>query len=106
MKKTTAFSVSSLLLLGGVSYLAAKLADLDLTFFFDGDDDHAHYAHASLSDRQKAGIIYREQEGHFIYYIETLIIMLIYAVGIRILMACMVVAALRRPAAPASGCRR
>jgi hypothetical protein len=43
MKKTTAFSVSSLLLLGGVSYLAAKLADLDLTFFFDGDDDHAHY---------------------------------------------------------------
>jgi hypothetical protein len=26
-----------------VSYLAAKLADLDLTFFFDGDDDHAHY---------------------------------------------------------------
>jgi hypothetical protein len=43
MKKTTAFSFSSLLLLGGVSYLAAKLADLDLTFFFDGDDDHTHY---------------------------------------------------------------
>lgn len=43
MKKTTAISVSSLLLLGGVSYLAAKLADLDLTFFFDGDDDHHHY---------------------------------------------------------------
>jgi hypothetical protein len=43
MKKTTAFSFSSLLLLGGVSYLAAKLAGLDLTFFFDGDDDHHHY---------------------------------------------------------------
>ncbi|MBF9140613.1 hypothetical protein [Hymenobacter properus] len=42
-KSTTALSFSSLLLLGGVSYLAAKLADLDLTFFFDGDDDHAHY---------------------------------------------------------------
>ena len=27
-----------------------------------------HYAHASLSGRQKAGIIYPEQEGHFIYY--------------------------------------
>ena len=39
MKKTTALSFSSLLLLGGVSYLAAKLADLDLTFFFHGDDD-------------------------------------------------------------------
>ena len=43
MKKTTALSFSSLLLLGGVSYLAAKLADLDLTFFFDADDDHHHY---------------------------------------------------------------
>ena len=43
MKKTTAFSVSSLLLLGGVSYLAAKLAGLDLTFFFHGDDDQHHY---------------------------------------------------------------
>ena len=43
MKKTTAFSFSSLLLLGGVSYLAAKLADLDLTFFFDTDDDYSHY---------------------------------------------------------------
>ncbi|GAB3660857.1 hypothetical protein GCM10027594_31020 [Hymenobacter agri] len=43
MKKTTAISVSSLLLLSGVSYLAAKLADLDLTFFFHGDDDHHHY---------------------------------------------------------------
>ncbi|GAA3961412.1 hypothetical protein GCM10022407_05400 [Hymenobacter antarcticus] len=43
MKKTTAFSLSSLLLLGGVSYLAAKLADLDLTFFFHGDDDHHQY---------------------------------------------------------------
>jgi hypothetical protein len=43
MKKTTALSFSSLLLLGGVSYLAAKLADLDLTFFFDGDDDQHHY---------------------------------------------------------------
>jgi len=43
MKKTTAFSVSSLLLLGGVSYLAAKLADLDLTFFLDDEDDHSHY---------------------------------------------------------------
>jgi len=42
-KSTTALSFSSLLLLGGVSYLAAKLADLDLTFFFDNDDDHAHY---------------------------------------------------------------
>ena len=43
MKKTTAFSFSSLLLLGGMTYLAAKLADLDLTFFFHGDDDHQHY---------------------------------------------------------------
>ena len=43
MKKTTAFSFSSLLLLGGMGYLAAKLADLDLTFFFDGDDDQHHY---------------------------------------------------------------
>jgi len=43
MKKTTAFSFSSLLLLGGVSYLAAKLAGLDLTFFFHGDDDHHQY---------------------------------------------------------------
>ena len=43
MKKTTAFSFSSLLLLGGVSYLAAKLAGLDLTFFFDADDDYSHY---------------------------------------------------------------
>ena len=43
MKKTTALSFSSLLLLGGVSYLAAKLADLDLTFFFDVDDDQHHY---------------------------------------------------------------
>ena len=43
MKKTAAISVSSLLLLSGVSYLAAKLADLDLTFFFHGDDDHHHY---------------------------------------------------------------
>ncbi|GAA4022845.1 hypothetical protein GCM10022409_03310 [Hymenobacter glaciei] len=43
MKKTTALSFSSLLLAGGVAYLAAKLADLDLTFFFHGDDDHQHY---------------------------------------------------------------
>ncbi|MET4073314.1 hypothetical protein ABIB44_000545 [Hymenobacter sp. UYCo722] len=43
MKKTTAFSFSSLLLAGGVAYLAAKLAGLDLTFFFHGDDDHYHY---------------------------------------------------------------
>ena len=43
MKKTTAFSLTSLLLLGGVGYLAAKLADLDLTFFFHDDDDHHHY---------------------------------------------------------------
>ena len=43
MKKTTALSLSSLLLLGGVGYLAAKLADLDLTFFFTGDDDHHQY---------------------------------------------------------------
>lgn len=43
MKKTTALSFSSLLLLGGVGYLAAKLADLDLTFFFHGDDDQHHY---------------------------------------------------------------
>ena len=43
MKKTTAISVSSLLLLGSFSYLAAKLAGLDLTFFFHGDDDHDYY---------------------------------------------------------------
>ena len=43
MKKTTAFSLSSLLLLGGVSYLTAKLAGLDLTFFFHGDDEPHHY---------------------------------------------------------------
>ena len=43
MKKTTAFSLSSLLLLGGVSYLAAKMAGLDLTFFFHGDDDGQQY---------------------------------------------------------------
>ena len=43
MKKTTALSLSSLLLLGGVGYLAAKLAGLDLTFFFTGDDDHHQY---------------------------------------------------------------
>ena len=43
MKKTTALSLSSLLLLGGVGYLAAKLADLDLTFFFHGDDDQHLY---------------------------------------------------------------
>lgn len=43
MKKTAAFSFSSLLLLGGVSYLAAKLAGLDLTFFFHGDDDQQYY---------------------------------------------------------------
>jgi hypothetical protein len=43
MKKTTALSFSSLLFLGGVGYLAAKLADLDLTFFFHGDDDQHLY---------------------------------------------------------------
>lgn len=43
MKKITAFSLSSLLLLGGLGYLAAKLAGLDLTFFLHGDDDHHHY---------------------------------------------------------------
>jgi hypothetical protein len=43
MKKNTALSFSSLLLLGGMSYLAAKLADLDLTFDFSGDDDHHSY---------------------------------------------------------------
>ena len=43
MKKTTAISFSSLLLLGGFGYLAAKLADLDLTFFFHGDNDQHHY---------------------------------------------------------------
>ena len=43
MKKTTAFSLSSLLLLGGATYLAAKLADLDLTFYFHGDNDQHHY---------------------------------------------------------------
>ena len=43
MKKTAAFSLSSLLLAGGVAYLAAKLAGLDLTFFFHGDDDYQHY---------------------------------------------------------------
>lgn len=43
MKKTTAFS--SLLLLGGLgslSYLAAQLADLNLTFDLR-DEDAAHY---------------------------------------------------------------
>ncbi len=43
MKKTTILSFSSLLLLGSVSYLAAKVADLDLTFFFHGDDDQHLY---------------------------------------------------------------
>lgn len=43
MKKTTALSLSSLLLLGGATFLAAKLAGLDLTFFFHGDDDHHLY---------------------------------------------------------------
>ena len=43
MKKTAALSFSSLLLLGGMGYLAAKLAGLDLTFFFHGDDDHNQY---------------------------------------------------------------
>ena len=43
MKKATALSFSSLLLLGGMSFLAAKLADLDLTFFFDSDDDQQYY---------------------------------------------------------------
>ncbi len=43
MKKTTVLSFSSLLLLGSVSYLAAKVADLDLTFFFHGDDDQHLY---------------------------------------------------------------
>ena len=43
MKKTTAFSFSSLLLLGGMSYLAAKVAGLDLTFFFHGDNDQHEY---------------------------------------------------------------
>ena len=43
MKKTTAFSLSSLLLLSGATYLAAKLADLDLTFYFHGDNDQHHY---------------------------------------------------------------
>jgi hypothetical protein len=43
MKKNTAISVSSLLLLGGVSYLAAKLAGLNLTFDFSGDNDQHHY---------------------------------------------------------------
>lgn len=43
MNKNTAFSISSLLLLGGVSYLAAKLAGLDLTFDFNGDNDQHHY---------------------------------------------------------------
>ncbi|WP_262895163.1 hypothetical protein [Hymenobacter jeongseonensis] len=43
MKKTTALSLSSLLLLGGMSYLAAKVADLDLTFYFHGDDDQHLY---------------------------------------------------------------
>ena len=42
MKKSTAFSFSSLLLLGGVSYLVAHLAHLDLTFFLHGDDEQ-HY---------------------------------------------------------------
>lgn len=43
MKKTAVFSFSSLLLLGGITYLAAKLTDFDLTFFFHGDDDYHHY---------------------------------------------------------------
>ena len=40
MKKTTAFS--SLLLLGGLGYLTAKLANLNLTFSLHGEEDH-HY---------------------------------------------------------------
>ena len=43
MKKTTAFS--SLLLLGGLgslSYLVAKLATLNLTFYLHGEENH-HY---------------------------------------------------------------
>ncbi|WP_262489431.1 hypothetical protein [Hymenobacter sp. IS2118] len=43
MKKTTVLSFSSLLLLGSMSYLAAKVAGLDLTFFFHGDDDQHLY---------------------------------------------------------------
>ncbi|MGI4743010.1 MAG: hypothetical protein ACRYG7_48280 [Janthinobacterium lividum] len=40
MKKSTAFS--SLLLLGGLGYLAARLAKLNLTFHLHGEEDH-HY---------------------------------------------------------------
>ena len=40
MKKTTAFS--SLLLLGGLSFLTAQLASLNLTFSLRGEEDH-HY---------------------------------------------------------------
>ena len=40
MKKTTA--ISSLLLLGGLGYLTAKLAGLNLTFSLQGEEDH-HY---------------------------------------------------------------
>ncbi len=40
MKKTTAFS--SLLLLGGLGYLTAKLAGLNLTFHLHGEENH-HY---------------------------------------------------------------
>ncbi|MFD1872815.1 hypothetical protein [Hymenobacter bucti] len=40
MKKTTAFS--SLLLLGGLGYLTARLATLNLTFSLRGEEDH-HY---------------------------------------------------------------
>ena len=42
MKKTTVFSFSSLLLLGGVGYLVARLANLDLTFFLR-DVDEQYY---------------------------------------------------------------
>ena len=40
MKKTTA--LSSLLLLGGLGYLTAQLAKLNLTFHLHGEEDH-HY---------------------------------------------------------------
>jgi hypothetical protein len=40
MKKTTAFS--SLLLLGGLGFLTAQLAGLNLTFSLRGEEDH-HY---------------------------------------------------------------
>ena len=42
MKKTTAFSVSSLLLLGGLGLLAARLRTLNLHFSLEGEDA-AHY---------------------------------------------------------------